>query len=124
MHTGMDFPSKTGRPVYATGDGVIENVESNFWGYGNIVLINHGFGYKTMYAHLSEFKSKIGQKVKRGEVVGFIGSTGKSTGPHLHYEVIKNGEKVNPVNYYFNDLKPAEYEEMLKASGKGSASFD
>lgn len=124
MHTGMDFPSKTGRPVYATGNGVIENVESNFWGYGNIVLINHGFGYKTMYAHLSEFKSKIGQKVKRGEVVGLIGSTGKSTAPHLHYEVIKNGEKVNPVNYYFNDLKPAEYEEMLKASGGGSASFD
>jgi murein DD-endopeptidase MepM/ murein hydrolase activator NlpD len=124
MHTGMDFPSKTGRPVYATGDGVIEDVASNFWGYGNIVLINHGFGYKTMYAHLSEFKTKIGAKVKRGEIVGLIGSTGKSTAPHLHYEVIKNGEKVNPVNYYFNDLKPAEYEEMLKASSGGSASFD
>jgi murein DD-endopeptidase MepM/ murein hydrolase activator NlpD len=124
MHTGMDFPSKTGRPVYATGDGVVENVESNFWGYGNIVLVNHGFGYQTMYAHLSEFKSKIGQKVKRGEVVGLIGSTGKSTAPHLHYEVIKNGEKVNPVNYYFNDLDPAAYEEMLKASSDGSASFD
>lgn len=124
MHTGMDFPSKTGKPVYATGDGVVENVESNFWGYGNIVLINHGFGYKTMYAHLSEFKAQIGQKVKRGEVVGLVGSTGKSTAPHLHYEVIKNGEKVNPVNYYFNDLKPAEYEEMLRASSDGSASFD
>lgn len=124
MHTGMDFPSKTGRPVYATGDGVIEDVASNFWGYGNIVLINHGFGYKTMYAHLSEFKTKIGAKVKRGDVVGLIGSTGKSTAPHLHYEVIKNGEKVNPVNYYFNDLGPAEYEEMLKASSNGTASFD
>lgn len=124
MHTGMDFPSETGTPVYATGDGVVENVESNYWGYGNIVLINHGFGYKTLYAHLSEFKTKIGQKVKRGDLIGNVGSTGKSTAPHLHYEVWKNGEKVNPVNYYYNDLSPQEYEEMVKNSASSGASFD
>ncbi|MBX7095669.1 MAG: M23 family metallopeptidase [Flavobacteriales bacterium] len=124
MHTGMDFPAETGTKVYASGDGVVENVESNYWGYGNIVLINHGFGYKSMYAHLSRFNAKIGQKVKRGEVIGFVGSTGKSTAPHLHYEIIKNGEKVNPVNYYYNDLSPAEYEEMLKAASSSGTSFD
>ena len=124
MHTGMDFPAETGTKVYATGDGRVENVESNYWGYGNIVLIDHGYGYKTMYAHLSAFKVKIGQKVKRGEVIGLVGSTGKSTAPHLHYEVVKNGEKVNPVNYYYNDLSPAEYEEMLKNASSSGTSFD
>lgn len=124
MHTGMDFPAETGTNVYATGDGVVENVESNYWGYGNIVLINHGFGYKTLYAHLSEFNTKIGQKVKRGDLIGYVGSTGKSTAPHLHYEVWKNGEKVNPVNFYYNDLTPEEYEEMVKASASSGASFD
>ncbi|HAA00434.1 MAG TPA: peptidase M23 [Flavobacteriales bacterium] len=124
MHTGMDFPSETGTPVYATGDGKVINVESNYWGYGNIVLIDHGFGYQTMYAHLSAFKAKIGQVVKRGEVIGLVGSTGKSTAPHLHYEVLRNGEKVNPVNYYYNDLSPAEYEEMLKAASSSGTSFD
>lgn len=124
MHAGMDFPSKTGTNVYATGDGIIEAVETNFWGYGNMVILNHGFGYKTHYAHLSAFKVKAGQKVKRGEIVGLVGSTGKSTAPHLHYEVVKNGEKVNPVNYYYNDLSPAEYEKMLEISASGTASFD
>lgn len=124
MHTGMDFPSETGTPVYATGDGKVINVESNYWGYGNIVLIDHGFGYQTLYAHLSAFKTKIGQVVKRGEVIGLVGSTGKSTAPHLHYEVLRNGEKVNPVNYYYNDLSPEEYEEMLKAASSSGTSFD
>lgn len=124
MHTGMDFPSESGTKIYATGNGTVENVESNYWGYGNIVLIDHGFGYKSMYAHLSGFNVKIGQKVKRGEVIGFVGSTGKSTAPHLHYEIIRNGEKVNPVNYYYNDLSPAEYEEMLKAASSSGTSFD
>lgn len=124
MHTGMDFPAATGTDVYATGDGVVQSVESNYWGYGNIVLINHGFGYQTLYAHLSAFDVKIGQKVKRGQVIGKVGSTGKSTAPHLHYEVWKNGEKVNPVNYYFNDLTPDQYEELLKAAANSSSSFD
>ncbi len=124
MHTGMDFPSTIGTDVYATGDGVVQSIESNYWGYGNIVLINHGFGYQTLYAHLSAFDVKTGQKVKRGQVIGKVGSTGKSTAPHLHYEVWKNGEKVNPVNYYFNDLTPEQYEELLKAAANSSASFD
>jgi len=124
FHSGMDFPCKTGTKIRATGDAVVENVENGFWGYGNIVLLNHGFGYKTMYAHLSGFNVKIGQKVNRGDVIGFAGSTGKSTAPHLHYEVIKNGEKINPVNFYFNDLSPAQYEEMIKASQESGTSFD
>ncbi len=124
FHSGMDFPCKTGTKVRATGDAVVENVESGYWGYGNIVLLNHGFGYKTMYAHLSRFNVKKGQKVTRGEVIGFAGTTGKSTAPHLHYEVIKNGEKINPVNFYFNDLNPAQYEEMIKASQESGSSFD
>lgn len=124
FHSGMDFPCKTGTKIRTTGDGVVENVENGYWGYGNIVLVNHGFGYKTMYAHLSGFNVKKGQKVKRGDIIGFAGSTGKSTAPHLHYEVIKNGEKVNPVNYYFSDLNPKEYEEMIKASQNSGVSFD
>lgn len=124
FHSGMDFPCKLGTPIRCTGDGVVENVESGFWGYGNVVLIDHGFGYKTMYAHLSGFNVKKGQKVSRGDVIAFAGSTGKSTAPHLHYEVIKDGEKVNPVNYYFNDLSPAQYEEMIKASQQNGTSFD
>ncbi|HYG53233.1 MAG TPA: M23 family metallopeptidase, partial [Flavobacteriales bacterium] len=117
-------PCKTGTKIRATGDAVVENVESGFWGYGNIVLLNHGFGYKTMYAHLSGFNVKKGQKVKRGDVIGFAGSTGKSTAPHLHYEIIKNGEKINPVNFYFNDLNPSQYAEMIKASQETSTSYD
>jgi murein DD-endopeptidase MepM/ murein hydrolase activator NlpD len=124
FHSGMDFPCKTGTKIRATGDAIVENVENGFWGYGNIVLLNHGFGYKTMYAHLSEFNVKKGQKVNRGDVIGFAGSTGKSTAPHLHYEVIKNGEKINPINFYFNDLTPAQYEEMIKASQESGTSFD
>jgi hypothetical protein len=124
MHAGMDFPCKTGTPLRTTGDGVVVGAETNYWGYGNCVIVDHGFGYQTLYAHLSEFNVKPGQKVKRGDVIGFAGSTGKSTAPHLHYEVIKNGEKVNPVNYYYNDLNPAQYEEMLKASAEASTSFD
>ncbi len=124
MHAGMDFPSPPGTPIHVTGDGVVESIESNYWGYGNMVLVNHGFGYKTLYAHLKEFKVEAGQQVRRGDVIGLVGSTGKSTAPHLHYEVIRNGEKLNPINYYYNDLSPAEYEEMLKASSSSGTSFD
>jgi murein DD-endopeptidase MepM/ murein hydrolase activator NlpD len=124
FHAGMDFPCKTGTPIRATGDAEVAGAESNYWGYGNAVILNHGSGYQTLYAHLSAFNVKPGQKIKRGDIIGFAGSTGKSTAPHLHYEVIKNGEKVNPVNYYYNDLTPAQYEEMLKASAEASTSFD
>lgn len=119
MHTGMDFTAPRGTEVYATADGVIEDLEVKLWGYGKSVIINHGHGYKTRYAHLSAFKVRKGQKIKRGELIGLIGSSGKSTGPHLHYEVVVKGEKVNPIGYYHSDLTPEEYEQLLEM-GKNS----
>lgn len=116
MHYGTDFSIKTGTPVYATGDGVIRWTRSTFGGYGKQIEINHGFGYRTKYAHLSEFVVKKGQKVKRGELIGYSGNTGKSTAPHLHYEVIKDGKKVNPVNFFYKDLSDEEYAEILRLS--------
>lgn len=124
MHWGMDFTAAKGTDVYATGDGVIEAVETKAWGYGKSVIINHGFGYKTRYAHLSKFNVKVGQKVKRGEVIGFVGSTGKSTANHLHYEVEKNGKKVNPVHYYHSDLSPEDYEKLIELSNQTNQAFD
>jgi hypothetical protein len=114
MHTGVDFSAPRGTPIYAAGDGVITTVVSNLGGYGREVQINHGYGYVTLYAHLDNFNVKPGQRVKRGQCIGYVGSTGSSTAPHLHYEVIHNGEKVNPVHFFFNDLKPAEYEKLLE----------
>jgi murein DD-endopeptidase MepM/ murein hydrolase activator NlpD len=124
FHYGMDFTSPTGSEVYATGDGTIEVVNSSRRGYGNKIIVNHGFGYKTLYAHLSGFNVKIGQKVKRGDVIGFVGNSGLSTAPHLHYEVHLNGKKVNPINYYFNDLTADEYDRMIEISTKFGKSFD
>jgi murein DD-endopeptidase MepM/ murein hydrolase activator NlpD len=124
MHTGMDFTADKGTKVYATGDGVVELIENKRWGYGKSIVINHGFGYKTRYAHLSAFKVKGGQKIKRGELIGLIGSTGQSTGPHLHYEVVKNGTKVNPIGYYHNDLSPEQYEQLLEMSANSHKTMD
>ncbi|MBT3611560.1 MAG: M23 family metallopeptidase [Flavobacteriales bacterium] len=124
LHTGMDFSAKTGTPIYATGDGKISKVRRSRRGYGNHVIIDHGYGYKTLYAHMSKYSVKKGQKVKRGEVIGYVGSTGTSVAPHLHYEVHKDGIKINPVNFYFNDLNPKEYEKMLEISSQNNQSFD
>ncbi len=124
MHTGMDFTAATGTDVFATGDGTVEATEKNGWGYGNCIVINHGYGYKTRYAHLSAFKIKVGNKVKRGDLIGLVGTSGKSTGPHLHYEVEKNGEKVNPIHYYHTDLSPEQYERLLKISQNSFKAFD
>lgn len=124
MHSGLDFTADRGTEVYATGDGVVEVVESKRWGYGKSIVINHGFGYKTLYAHLSKFEVKQGQKIKRGELIGLIGSTGKSTGPHLHYEVIKDGVKVNPIGYFHSDLTPEQYEQMLELSENSHEAMD
>ncbi|MDG1429903.1 MAG: M23 family metallopeptidase [Crocinitomicaceae bacterium] len=124
MHTGMDFTAKRGTDVHATGDGYVEEIENKRWGYGKCIIINHGYGYKTRYAHLSGFKVKKGDKIKRGQLIGLVGSTGRSTGPHLHYEVEKNGEKVNPIGYYHSDLTPAQYEELLKASENSHKALD
>jgi len=124
MHTGMDFSAKTGTPIYATGDGKISKAKKSRRGYGNHVIIDHGYGYKTLYAHMKKYAVKKGQKVKRGEVIGYVGSTGTSVAPHLHYEVHKDGRKINPVNFYFNDLNAEEYEKMLEISSQNNQSFD
>ena len=124
MHSGMDFTADKGTEVYATGDGVVVEIQNKRWGYGKCIIIDHGYGYKTLYAHLSAFKVKNGQKIKRGELIGLIGSTGKSTGPHLHYEVIKNGEKVNPIGFYHSDLSPDQYEQLLEMSENSYSSMD
>jgi murein DD-endopeptidase MepM/ murein hydrolase activator NlpD len=125
LHTGLDFTAPVGTEIYATGDGIVKEVNTDSRGYGNHIIISHGFGYETLYAHLSKFNGlKPGQKVKRGEVIGYIGNTGTSTGPHLHYEVIKNGEKINPINFFYNDLTPEEYQKMIELTSQAGQSFD
>ena len=124
FHPGQDFAAKIGTPVYATADGVVEKTESSFHGYGNNIIIDHGFGYKTLYGHLNGFAVREGQKVKRGATIGYVGNTGMSTGPHLHYEVIKNGEKINPINFFFNDLTAEQYDQVLKLSNNAGQSLD
>lgn len=114
MHTGVDFAAAIGTPIYATADGVVDHLEVNFSGYGKSVEINHGFGYITRYAHMHGFTVRQGQAVKRGELIGYVGNTGLSTAPHLHYEVFINGQHVNPIHYFFNDLNPAEYEKLVE----------
>lgn len=124
LHTGMDFSAKTGTEIYATGNGVIAKVRRSKKGYGNHVVINHGYGYKTLYAHMSRYTVKKGQVIKRGEIIGYVGNTGTSVAPHLHYEVHKNGKKINPVNFYYNDLSSDEYSKMLEISSQNNQSFD
>jgi len=124
FHPGMDFASEQGTPIYSTGDGLIEIADNLAQGYGNHVVINHGFGYQTLYGHMSKIAVHANQKINRGQLIGYVGSTGLSTGPHLHYEVIKNGEKVNPINYYYNDLSPQEYQILIDGSKKSTQSFD
>jgi len=124
FHSGMDFTAPTGTEVYATGNGVISTVKSARRELGNHIIVDHGFGYQTVYGHLDKFNVREGQKVKRGDVIGFIGSTGLSTAPHLHYEVLVNGRYVDPALYYFNDLTPEEYNRMLEISSKSGQTFD
>jgi murein DD-endopeptidase MepM/ murein hydrolase activator NlpD len=123
FHAGMDFSANIGTPIYATGNGVVKKAgwES---GYGKLVIINHGFGYETWYAHLNDYDVRVGQKVKRGEVIGKVGNTGKSTGPHLHYEVHVKGKVVNPVNYYFMDLSAEDYDKMIELAANQGKVFD
>ncbi len=125
FHEGMDFSAPIGTEVYATGDGTVSTVETSYSGYGKHVKIDHGFGYVTIYAHMSKFNVKVGQKVKRGDIIGFVGTTGISTGPHLHYEVVKKGQKVNPQLYYFQeDLDADDYERMIEISTNSNRTFD
>ena len=124
MHWGMDFSAPEGTAVYATGDGIIKNTKRSKRGYGNQVRIDHGYGYETFYAHLSKYTVKRNQEVKRGDIIGYVGNSGTSTAPHLHYEVVKDKQRVNPVNYYFNDLTAEEYDKMLELSSQENQSFD
>jgi murein DD-endopeptidase MepM/ murein hydrolase activator NlpD len=114
MHTGIDFAATIGTPIYATADGKVDKVDVSFSGYGKMVEIDHGFGYRTRYAHMHGFTVRNGQHVKRGELIGYVGNTGLSTAPHLHYEVFINGAHVNPVYYFFNDLNAADYERVIE----------
>lgn len=124
MHTGMDFTAPVGTEIRATGNGTVARVEFNGRGYGNNVVINHGFGYSTLYGHMSKMVVRPGQHVNRGDLIGYVGNSGTSTGPHLHYEVHRGGNPVNPVNFYYNDLSPEEYELMVELSSKTGQSFD
>ena len=124
MHTGLDFTADTGTPVYATGNGVVVDCEVKGWGYGQSVIIDHGFGYRSRYAHLSEFKCKPGDKIVRGQIIGLVGSSGKSTAPHLHYEVEQNGVKVNPIHFFHSDISPEEYERLIEMATNANQSFD
>ena len=122
MHTGVDLTAKTGTPIYSSGDGVVVKAD---WGggYGKMVVVDHGYGYKTRYAHMSKFKVKKGDKIKRGTILGHVGTTGTSTSPHLHYEVLHNERQINPVNYFFNDLTPSEYDELLEVAAQDRQSL-
>ncbi|MBS4013683.1 MAG: M23 family metallopeptidase [Bacteroidetes bacterium] len=122
-HTGVDFTAPTGTPIYAAGNGVVTKSERNRHGYGIMVQINHGYGYETLYAHMSRLNVKVGQEVKRGEIIGYVGNTGVSTAPHLHYEVVRHGVKVNPVNYFFNDITPEEYQEIIEKASQVNQSL-
>ena len=124
FHAGMDFSAPVGAPVFATGDGVVDRADAASSGYGNHVVIDHGFGYETLYGHLSKYKCRPGQRVKRGDIIGYVGSTGRSQGPHCHYEVHKNGEAVNPLNFYYGNISAAEYVQISKLSNQENQSLD
>ncbi|MGB1043150.1 MAG: M23 family metallopeptidase [Tenacibaculum sp.] len=123
MHNGMDFTSPTGTPIFASGNGKIKKAHRSST-FGKVVYIDHGFGYETIYAHMSKIVAKRGQKVKRGDLIGYVGNTGRSAAPHLHYEVHKNGRPVNPIYYYYGDLTPEEFTAMQKASQQKGQSYD
>lgn len=124
FHAGMDFSAKSGTPVFASGDGIVERADNTASGYGNHIVIRHGFGYQTLYGHLSKYKVRSGQHVKRGDIIGFVGSTGRSEAPHLHYEVHKNGEVVNPLNFYYGNISAAEYVVISKLANQENQSLD
>lgn len=124
FHEGIDFAAPRGTPIYATGNGVVKSISKSNTGYGNQVLIDHGFGFMTRYAHMQAIKVAVGQKVKRGECIGTVGNTGCSSGPHIHYEVIKHGKKVNPIYYIFGGLTPKEYDTLIRLAATPNRSLD
>lgn len=124
LHAGLDFAAPQGTPIYATADGIVSLAGNSGDGYGNHVIINHGYGYETLYGHMVRVKTVVGKAVKRGEVIGYVGSTGKSTGPHCHYEVHKNGNKIDPIYFFYNDLTPEQFDLILKKAAASNQSFD
>ena len=124
MHAGLDFAAPQGTPIYATADGRVTTSGNTANGYGNHVVINHGYGYETLYGHMVRVKARSGENIKRGEVIGWVGSTGKSTGPHCHYEVHKNGQRINPVYFFYNDLSPDQFDRLLKQAAASNQSLD
>ncbi|MDG3584136.1 MULTISPECIES: M23 family metallopeptidase [Galbibacter] len=124
MHYGMDFTAPRGTPIYATGDGVVIRADNKSSGFGEHIRIDHGFGYMSLYAHLSKYNVRKGQKVKRGDLIGFVGSTGRSQAPHCHYEVWKDGNRINPINFYYGSLSAEEYEALLHAASQENQSLD
>jgi len=124
MHWGMDFTAPRGTPIYASGDGVVVRADSGSSGYGKHIRIDHGFGYKSLYAHLYKYNVRKNQKVKRGDLIGFVGSTGRSQGPHLHYEVFKDGERINPINFYYGSLTAEEFGKLLEHASLENQSLD
>jgi hypothetical protein len=124
MHAGLDFAAPQGTPIYATANGAVKTAGNLGNGYGNHVVLNHGYGYETLYGHMFKVKVRPGERIKRGEIIGWVGSTGKSTGPHCHYEVHKNGRHLDPVYFFYNDLSPEQYDRLLKMSSSNNQSFD
>ncbi|WP_047544949.1 M23 family metallopeptidase [Psychroserpens sp. Hel_I_66] len=124
FHFGMDFTAPRGSPIYATGDGVVTRADNNSTGYGNHIRIDHGYGYVSLYAHLYKYNVKANQKVKRGDLIGYVGSTGRSEAPHLHYEVFKDEERINPINFYYGNLTAEEYARLLQKASLENQSLD
>jgi len=124
MHWGMDFTAPRGTPIYASGDGVVARADNRASGFGKHIRIDHGYGYVSLYAHLSRYNVKRGQRIKRGDLIGFVGSTGRSQAPHLHYEVRKDGQRINPINFYYGSLTPEEFQNMLKFANQENQSLD
>ena len=124
MHYGMDFTAPQGTPIYASGDGIVERADNTATGYGNHIRINHGYGYESLYAHLYKYNVRKNQKIKRGDLIGFVGSTGRSQAPHLHYEIFKDGERINPINFYYGSLTAEEFNKMLENASLENQSLD
>jgi murein DD-endopeptidase MepM/ murein hydrolase activator NlpD len=124
FHPGLDFSAPQGTPVYATAEGTVKIAGNSGNAYGNHIVISHGYSYNTLYGHLFRIKAKKGQRVKRGEIIGYVGNTGKSTGPHLHYEVLKGNKRLDPIYFFYNDLTPEQYQRILKLAASRNQTFD
>ena len=120
----MDFTASRGTPIFATGKGIVKRADNKASGYGKHIRIDHGFGYVSLYAHLNKYNVRRGQKVNRGDIIGYVGNSGRSAGPHLHYEIIKDGSKINPLNFYYGNLTSEEFDKLLNIANQENQSLD